>query len=107
MQPYREINWLRRFFEFTGNILGEALADAIAFSSSGSYYPVWRFGQIRVITSMKPIHEKPWMNNVLNIYKGKAKLLMPELKDSDAAVLGASALGMGTERLERLNALLK
>ena len=25
--------------------------------------------------------------------KGKAKLLMSELKDSDAAVLGASALG--------------
>lgn len=33
------------------------------------------------------------MTNVLNIYKGKAKLLMSELKDSDAAVLGASALG--------------
>ena len=31
--------------------------------------------------------------NILPIYKGKAKLLMSELKDSDAAVLGASALG--------------
>ena len=30
---------------------------------------------------------------MLNIYKGKTKLLMSELKDADAAVLGASALG--------------
>jgi glucokinase len=27
------------------------------------------------------------------IFKGKAKMLVSELKDSDAAVLGASALG--------------
>ena len=40
----------------------------------------------------KPI-QKAIDDNVLNIYKGKAKLLMSELKDSDAAVLGASALG--------------
>ena len=31
-------------------------------------------------------------DNLLNIYKGKTKLLVSELKDSDAAVLGASAL---------------
>ena len=30
--------------------------------------------------------------NVLSIWKGKTKLLVSELKDSDAAVLGASAL---------------
>jgi glucokinase len=30
---------------------------------------------------------------VLPIFKGKAKLLISELKDADAAVLGASALG--------------
>lgn len=35
---------------------------------------------------------KAMENNLLNIYKGKAKLLVSELKDSDAAVLGASAL---------------
>ena len=31
--------------------------------------------------------------NVLSIFKGKAKLLLSQLKDADAAVLGASALG--------------
>ena len=40
---------------------------------------------------MKPI-QKAIDDNILNIYKGKTKLLVSELKDSDAAVLGASAL---------------
>jgi glucokinase len=31
--------------------------------------------------------------NMLPIYRNKIKLLMSELKESDAAVLGASALG--------------
>ena len=41
---------------------------------------------------MKPI-QKAMDDNVLNIYKGKTKLLLSQLKDADAAVLGASALG--------------
>lgn len=41
---------------------------------------------------MKPI-KKAMEDNVLNIYKGKTKLLLSQLKDADAAVLGASALG--------------
>ena len=41
---------------------------------------------------MKPIKEA-MDRNTLNIYKGKTKLLLSELKESDAAVLGASALG--------------
>ena len=32
-------------------------------------------------------------DNILKIYAGKTKLLISELKDADAAVLGASALG--------------
>ena len=31
--------------------------------------------------------------NILKIYEGKTKLLVSQLKESDAAVLGASALG--------------
>jgi glucokinase len=31
--------------------------------------------------------------NMLPIFKGKAKVLLSELKEADAAVLGASALG--------------
>ena len=40
---------------------------------------------------MDPI-QKTMDENMLTIFKGKAKLIPSELKDSDAAVLGASAL---------------
>lgn len=78
-------------FEFTGTILGEALADFIAFSSPEA---IILFGGLAKAGDFifKPI-QKAIDENVLNIYKGKTKLLASELKDSDAAVLGASALG--------------
>ncbi len=78
-------------FNFTGTILGEALADAIAFSSPEA---IILFGGLAKSGEyiFKPIRESI-EKNVLNIYKGKTKLLMSELKDADAAVLGASALG--------------
>ena len=80
----------QEIFEFTGNILGEALADAIAFSSPEA---IILFGGLAKSGDyiMKPIM-KAMENNLLIIYKGKAKLLVSVLKDSDAAVLGASAL---------------
>ena len=80
----------QEIFDFTGNILGEALADAIAFSSPEA---IVLFGGLAKSGDyiMKPI-QKAIDENVLNIYKGKTKLLVSELKDSDAAVLGASAL---------------
>ena len=37
--------------------------------------------------------------NLLAIYKGKTKLLLSQLKESDAAVLGASALGWEAKQL--------
>lgn len=80
----------QEIFNFTGNILGEALADAIAFSSPEA---IILFGGLAKSGDyiMNPI-KKSLDENVLTIYKGKAKLLVSELKDSDAAVLGASAL---------------
>ena len=41
---------------------------------------------------MNPI-KKAYEENVLKVYKGKAKLLVSELDGASAAVLGASALG--------------
>ena len=41
---------------------------------------------------MKPVKEA-LDKNILCCYKGKVKLLVSELKESDAAILGASALG--------------
>lgn len=80
----------QEIFEFTGKILGELLADAIAFSSPEA---IVLFGGLAKSGDyiMKPI-QKAIDDNLLKIYEGKAKLLVSELKDSDAAVLGASAL---------------
>ncbi len=78
-------------FRFTGTILGEALADFIAFSSPEA---IILFGGLAKSGEyiFRPVQEAIDAN-VLPIYRGKAKLLMSELKDADAAVLGASALG--------------
>lgn len=78
-------------FNFTGTILGEALADFITFSSPEA---IILFGGLA--KSGKYIFDpvqKALDENILSMYKGKTKLLMSELKDADAAVLGASALG--------------
>jgi len=78
-------------FEFTGNILGEALADFIAFSSPEAivlFGGLTKAGDLILNPVKKSIEE-----NVLKIYQGKTKLLVSQLKESDAAVLGASALG--------------
>ena len=41
---------------------------------------------------MNPIREA-FDKNIMKVFKGKVKILISELKESDAAVLGASALG--------------
>ena len=78
-------------FEYTGDIMGRAFANFIAFSSPEAivlFGGLSRSGDLL----MKPIKES-LDRNILNIFKGKTKLLLSELKESDAAVLGASALG--------------
>jgi glucokinase len=42
---------------------------------------------------MAPLREA-FEESVLPIYKGKAKILVSQLKDSDAAILGAAALAL-------------
>ena len=75
-------------FDYTGKILGEAFANFIAFSSPKA---IILFGGLAKAGDLilKPIKEA-MDRNTLNIYKGKVKIM---LKESDAAVLGASALG--------------
>lgn len=78
-------------FEYTGQILGEAFANFTAFTSPKA---IVLFGGLAKSGDliMKPIKES-MERNMLNIYKNKVSLLFSELKESDAAVLGASALG--------------
>lgn len=78
-------------FNYTGKILGEAFANFIAFSSPEA---IVLFGGLTKAGDLlvNPIR-KALDDHALNIYKGKTKLLLSELNDAEAAILGASALG--------------
>ena len=78
-------------FEATGSMLGEAFADFVAFSSPEA---IILFGGLTKAGDliMNPI-KRSMEKNMLKVYAGKTKLLFSQLKESDAAVLGASALG--------------
>ncbi|HET7115294.1 MAG TPA: ROK family protein [Hanamia sp.] len=77
-------------FQFTGKILGEALANFVMFSSPEAivlFGGVIKAGNL-LLDPVKENMEK----NLLPIFQNKVKLIFSELKESDAAILGASAL---------------
>jgi glucokinase len=77
-------------FEFTGKILGQSLADAVAITSPEA---IILFGGLAQAGSFIFEPTQRYMEeNLLIIYKGKVKLLPSELKESDVAILGAAAL---------------
>lgn len=80
-------------FEFTGQILGEALANFVMFSSPEA---IVLFGGLTKAGDllMNPTR-KAMEDNLIQIFKNKVKLLFSELKEADAAILGASALVYG------------
>lgn len=77
-------------FAFTGQILGEALADFVKFSSPEAFV---LFGGLAKAGDLllNPL-KKAMDDNLMAVFKGKVKVLFSEMKDADAAVLGASAL---------------
>lgn len=81
----------KEIFDYTGTILGEAMADITVFSSPQAFI---LFGGLAKAGELllKPIREA-MDRNMLFVFKGKPKVLLSELKEADAAVLGASALG--------------
>jgi hypothetical protein len=81
----------QKVFEYTGDILGEALADFTVFSAPEAFVLFGGLAKSGELL-MKPVRES-MERNMLSIWKGKVKILMSELKEADAAVLGASALG--------------
>ena len=80
----------KNVFEFTGQILGEALANFVMFSSPQA---IVLFGGLTkagsfIMTPTKEAMEK----NLYQVFKNKVQLVFSNLKESDAAILGASAL---------------
>jgi len=81
----------KEIFNFTGKILGECLADFVAFSAPEA---IVLFGGLTKAGDLilNPIVEN-MEKNLLPIWRGgKVKVLFSDLKEADAAVLGASAL---------------
>jgi glucokinase len=77
-------------YRFTGQILGEALANFIMFSSPEAiilFGGVIKAGDLIMIPTREHIEK-----NLLPIFQNKVKLVFSELKEADAAILGASAL---------------
>jgi len=77
-------------FKYTGKILGDALADVVAILSPEAFVI---FGGLAQAGEMlfDPTR-KQMENSLLQFYKGKIKLIKSGLEESDAAILGASAL---------------
>lgn len=77
-------------YKFTGELLGRSCADFTTFCSPEAYV---FFGGLTKAGNliMDPIKEA-YDANVLNVFKGKAKFLVSQLDDAQAAILGAAAL---------------
>lgn len=79
-----------RIFDFTGEILGRTFADFIAFSSPEAIVLFGGLARAKEFL-LEPI-EKAMNANVLPLWRNKVKIVFSQLKESDAAILGASAL---------------
>jgi glucokinase len=76
--------------DMTACTLGKALANFIAFSAPEAiilFGGLARAGELLIEPTRRYMNE-----NVLQIWKDKVKVIGSELKESDAAILGASAL---------------
>jgi glucokinase len=83
-------NIANQIFEFTGQILGESLANFIMFSSPEV---IVLFGGLTKAGNLLLNPTRKHMEaNLLPIFQNKVKLIFSELKEADAAILGASAL---------------
>jgi glucokinase len=80
----------KEVYRFTGEVLGLALANFVMFSSPEA---IILFGGVTKAGSLiiDPTREH-MEKNLLPIFRDKVKLIFSELKEADAAILGASAL---------------
>ena len=77
-------------FEFTGKILGLALANAVMFSSPEAiilFGGLTKSGDLILNPTRRHMEE-----NLIQVFQNKVKILISHLKESDAAILGSSAV---------------
>ena len=80
----------KEIFAFTGRILGRAMGDFVKFSSPKA---IVLFGGLT--KSREFFHNemvKSMNDNLMQIWKGQIQIMYSSLKESDAAILGASSM---------------
>ncbi len=80
----------KEIFDYTGKILGMALANFVMFSNPEA---IVLFGGLTKAGDfiLKPTRDA-MEENLVEVFQNKVKILVSHLKESDAAILGASAL---------------
>ena len=80
----------KEIFDYTGKILGLALANFVMFSSPEA---IVLFGGLTKAGDLilKPTREH-MEANLIQVFQNRVKILVSHLRESDAAILGASAL---------------
>lgn len=79
-----------KIFDFTGRMLGRSFADFVAFSAPEAI--VLFGGLARAKEYLAGPIEESLNEHLLHLWKNKIKIVFSQLKESDAAILGASAL---------------
>lgn len=80
----------REIFRYTGQKLGEAFADFVAFSAPEAI--VLFGGLTKAREFIYPAIVEHMDKNLISFWKGKVKVIFSSIPESDAAILGASAL---------------
>ena len=80
----------KEIFAYTGRILGHALADFVKFSSPQAIVLFGGLTKSRVFFHNEMV--QAMNDNLMQIWKGKIQILYSSLKESDAAILGASSM---------------
>jgi glucokinase len=80
----------KEIFDYTGKILGMALANFVMFSSPEAiilFGGLTKAGELILKPTRQHMEE-----NLIQVFQNKVKILVSHLKEADAAILGASAL---------------
>ncbi len=80
----------KEIYDCTGSVLGKALANFVMFSSPSAiilFGGLCKAGDLILKPTKQAMEE-----NLLPIFQNKVKIIFSELKEADAAILGASAL---------------
>jgi len=77
-------------FDFTGEMLGIGLANAVVYTSPDTIILYGGLANAKEMIFSPTI--KSFNNNLMNLYKDKVRIIPSGLKEDDAAILGAASL---------------